>query len=375
MTPRDARALRIGVNALYLLPGVVGGTEIYLRSLLRALAEIDASNQYLVFTNRETASDLVPSAPNFLMMPQRVRASHRPARILWEQAVLPSAAARARVDVLFNPGFTAPLATRIPQVTVFHDLQHVRHPEHFRRFDLLFWRLLLYGSAHRSRLILADSEATAADVRRHYRLPDARVRVVPLGVDPAFFELAARRAPEPFLLTVSTLHPQKNLDRLLHAFAAFHRKRPEFRLVICGVHGLAAQDLHALRRTLGLDEAVDFPGWIPREDLYDLYRRAWACVLPSTFEGFGLPLLEALAAGVPTACSDIEPLRSMAGDAAVRFDPLDAAALTAAMRRFSDDSPLRARLTAAGLQRAAAFSWRATAEGTLYAMRAAARPE
>src|ERR1039457_4581864 len=221
------RPLRIGVNALYLIPGGVGGTEIYLHELLRALAEIDARNEYFVFTNRETGPDLVPQQPNFHGMPQRVRARFRPARIVWEQTVLPLAAARpgldallnpgvlplaaARLglDALLNPGFTAPVYCGCAAVTVFHDMQHKRHPEHFRRLDLLSWRMLLFASAHRATLLLADSDATRADVLRYYRLPAGKVRAVRLGVDQVFFGL--RRAPEKLLLTVSTLHPHKGL--------------------------------------------------------------------------------------------------------------------------------------------------------------------
>src|SRR5947209_758428 len=121
--------MRIGVNALYLIPGRVGGTETYLRALLAALAEIDRFNEYFVFTNRETASDLVPQRPNFTHVPQRVRATSRPARLLWEQTELPRVVRQLRIDVLFNPGFTSPIVCAAPQVTVFHDLQHKRHPE------------------------------------------------------------------------------------------------------------------------------------------------------------------------------------------------------------------------------------------------------
>jgi glycosyltransferase involved in cell wall biosynthesis len=363
------RPLRIGINALYLIPGGVGGTEIYLRALLPALAEIDRGNEYFIFTNRETGPDLVPQAPNFRQMPQAVRAARRPARILWEQTALPLAAARLRLDVLFNPGFTAPLLSASPQVTVFHDLQHKRHPEYFRWFDLPFWRLLLYGAAQVSRLLLADSEATEADLLRYYRLPAAKVRVVPLGVAGDFFDLAGRRRPEPFLLAVSTLHPHKNLDGLLRAFAVFRRDHPGFRLVVCGMHGFFTGPLAALREELGLKDVVEFPGWIPRSALYDLYERAWAFVYPTLFEGFGLPVLEALAAGVPSACSAIEPVAGIAGDAAVLFDPRDPMAIAEALRRITDDLELRGRLAAAGPRRAAGFSWKATAEATLRALR------
>ena len=367
--------LRIGVNALYLIPGGVGGTEIYLRGLLAGLAGIDPANQYFIFTNRETGPDLVPQRPNFQRLPQPVRAVSRPARIVWEQTALPLAAVRHSLDVMLNPGFTAPIFCPCPQVTVFHDLQHKRHPEYFRWFDLPFWEFFLFWSAQVSRLLLADSAATAADLLEYYRLPESKVRVTRLGVDPIFFDIARRRHPEPFLLSVSTLHPHKNVDGLLRAFARFRRMRPEFRLVVTGMHGFSAGPLYDLRDSLGLQNAVEFPGWIPREDLHDLYARAWAFICPSLFEGFGLPLLEALAAAVPTACSRIEPLSGIAAGAALEFDPLDIDAIAEAMLRIACDDPLRAQLAEAGPRRAAQFSWPATAEATLAALRSVAQPE
>lgn len=359
--------MRIGVNALYLIPGGVGGTEIYLRSLLAALAEIDSRNQYFVFTNRETGAGLAPKAPNFVTVAQPVRASSRPARLLWEQTALAAAALRLRLDVLWNPGFTAPLACPCPQVTVFHDLQHKRHPEYFRWFDLPFWNFFLFWSAHVSRLVVAVSDATAADVRKFYRLPESKLRVIPSGVDPVFFDVGRRRRPERFLLAVSTLHPHKNLDGLLRAFAEFRKTHPDFRLVVCGMHGFFSGPLHELRERLGLADSVEFPGWLPLEEVYDLFARAWAFLYPSHFEGFGLPVLEALAAGIPSACSKIEPLVGIAGDAALLFDPAAAEAIAEAMRRLVEDEPLRERLAAAGPVRAAEFSWRAAAEGMLRA--------
>jgi len=368
--------MRIGVNALYLIPGGVGGTEIYLRSLLGALAKIDTSNEYLVFTNIETGVDLIPTQANFAVVDQRVRARLRPARILWEQMVLPVSAARRRVEVLFNPGFTSPILASCPTVTVFHDLQHKRYPEHFRWFDLPFWRLLLYGSVRRSSLLIADSESTRADLLRFYRVDDSKVRLAPLGVDPEFFEIGRRRHRDrqgaPYLLCVSTLHPHKNLDRLLRAFADFHAVRPHFRLVIAGLRGFYARDLEQLRNSLHLKDAVSFTGWIPRQQLYKLFADATAFLYPSTFEGFGMPLLEALAAGLPTACSNIEPLARNAVDAALKFDPNNTSAIYDAMLRITEDAPLIDRLRQEGPIRAAEFSWEATARATLEALAAAA---
>jgi glycosyltransferase involved in cell wall biosynthesis len=365
--------MRIGVNALYLIPGKVGGTEIYLRNLLRALAEIDSANEYFIFTNRETGKDLAPRQANFQLVRQPVRATFRPARIIWEQTILPLSIAARDVDVLLNPGFTAPIVCGCPQVTVFHDMQHKRHPEHFRWFDLPFWNALLFWSAHVSACVIADSDATLADIERFYRLRSSKIRAAPLGVEPEFFQIARARHPEPFLLSVSTLHPHKNLDGLLRAFAEFHRDRPEFRLVIAGLRGFEAVNLERLRAKLGLTDAVEFTGWITRQKLYDLYGRAWAFIYPSTFEGFGLPVVEALAAGIPTACSRIEPLSSTASDAALQFDPNQDSALIEAMNRIVNDDHLRAKLSAAGPKRAALFSWRTTARLTLDALLEAAQ--
>jgi len=371
---KDIRPLRIGVNALYLIPGRVGGTEIYLRSLMIALAEIDSENQYVVFTNRETGPDLVPARSNFQCVPTSIGASFRPARILREQIDLPLAAARRHLDVLFNPGFTAPIFCPCASVTVFHDLQHKRRPELFRWFDLPFWRILLYASAYRSTHLLAISEATRADLLHFYKIAPEKVTVAPLGVDPVFFDVGEhRRLADPYILAVSTLHPHKNLDGLMRAFAEFRKTRPEFRLIIVGLRGFYAPALEKLRTSLGLSEAVRFTGWIPRAELYDLFAGAAAFIYPSTFEGFGLPVLEALAAGIPAACSRIEPLSSMAGPAALQFDPRDPSAILEAMVRITSEDVLRARLSAEGPIRAKEFSWERTARLTLDAITASVR--
>ena len=262
------KRLRIGVNALYLIPGGVGGTEVYLRCLLKALAEIDSSNEYVIFTNRETSADIAPARPNFSIAPQPVRAERRPARILWEQTGLPMALRRHGIDVLFSPGFTSPAVCPCPTVTVFHDLQHKRHPEYFRWFDLPFWRLLLWQSAHGSTRLVAVSEATREDLLRYYKLPPGKIRVVLHGVEEEFFEIGRRRIglqPEPYLLAVSTLHPHKNLDRLIRVFAQFRQARPQYRLVIAGLRGFHSGALERLIGELGLGDFVRLTGWLPRE--------------------------------------------------------------------------------------------------------------
>lgn len=347
--------MRIAINALYLIPGGVGGTEIYLRSLIDALEQEGATLR--VISNRETG----PLSRDPLVAP--LHATRRPARILFEQLRLPSLLRGC--DVLLNPGFTAPLLPGIPQVTVFHDLQHKRHPEYFRWFDLPAWRFLLWGAARRSARLIAVSEATRDDLLRYYPFlrPNA-IDVVPHGVEPALFALRARREPAPFLLCPSTTHPHKNHPLLLRAFARLRRHRPHLRLVLTGVRGFAQHEVLAEIERLGLSEAVTLPGWLPRAELLELFRTAGAVVYPSRFEGFGMPVAEALAAGVPVACSDIEPLRSIAAGNAHLFPPDDEAALAAAMQ---------AALAAPPPPAPEHLTWRRAAALTLQSLEAALR--
>jgi glycosyltransferase involved in cell wall biosynthesis len=341
---------RIGVNALYLIPGGVGGTEIYLRNLLDALAGIDPVNQYVVFTNRETGADLVPSQANFVHAPQDVRASFRPGRILWEQFVLPFAIRKHRIDVLFNPGFTAPIACGAPMVTVFHDLQHKRHPEYFRWFDLPFWKFFLWASMRRSRGLIAVSGATRDDLQRYY---GAQSQVIHHGVERQFFEIANRRQPKDYLLCASTSHPHKNLERLLRV----HRDAPGLPpLVITGVRGFAAAEVEKLA-----GKSVHITGWVPREELYELFRGARGFIYPSTFEGFGMPVLEAMAAGVPVACSGIPPLREIADSTVHYFNPASDDEIRDALRRLADGTIP----TQAAAERAREFTWEKAARKTL----------
>jgi glycosyltransferase involved in cell wall biosynthesis len=304
----------------------------------------------VIFTNRETGADLVPSQANFVHAPQPVRARFRPARILWEQLALPFSAYKHRVNVLFNPGFTAPILCGCPMVTVFHDLQHKRHPEHFRWFDLPFWNVLLGLSARRSRGIIAGSMASHDDFERYYKRP---ATVIHYGVEREFFAVAQRREPSDFLLCPSTTHPHKNLERLLRVHAQMNNAP---KLILTGVRGFAAEEIERLA-----GESVQILGWLPREQIYDLYRRALGLIFPSTFEGFGMPVLEAMAAGVPVACSDIPPLREIARSTVHFFDP-------ASDREIRDALLLLASgkiSTDAAHKRATQFSWEKTAYATL----------
>lgn len=369
--------MRIGVNALYLLPGGVGGTEIYLRELIRWLPQVAPADEFYVVTNRECEdAGLFRENPSRVhLVPTGISATSRPGRLQFEQFRLPLLARKLRFDVLLNPGFTAPAWCPCPCVTTFHDLQHKRHPEYFRRMDLLAWNLFLSLAAHRSRRILTVSDASAADFRRFYPKLRIPIDVTPLGARDSYFTL---RPPghreEDYLLCVSTLHPHKNHARLVRAFSRWRKRTgANTRLVLAGLRGFAAEAVERSIEDCGASNFVTITGWIPAERLDALYRDASAFIFPSLFEGFGIPVVEALACGLPSAVSDVEPMRSHAADAALLFDPHDEASIEEAIGRILGDQPLRDRLRMRGPSVAARFRWEETARLTATSLHAAVR--
>ena len=235
--------------------------------------------------------------------------------------------------------------------------------------------MFLYASARRSTLIIAVSEATRQDFIAHYKVEAARVRMVHHGVEPEFFGIRERfrgDRRQRYILTVSTLHPHKNFRRLLLAYAEFAEKRKDVNLVIAGLRGFDSDQIDQLIAELGLREKVRCTGWIPREELYALFGGADAFIFPTTFEGFGMTLLEGLAAGLPVACSGIEPLRTIAGNAALLFDPQSTDEITDALVRITEDEALRCTLCSAGPLRAREFNWDEAARLTLQVLTDAA---
>ena len=259
---------------------------------------------------------------------------------------------------MFNPGFTAPLLCPCPQVTVFHDLQHKRHPEYFRWFDLPFWNFFLFWSAQVSRLLLADSAATAGDLRRYYRMPESRIGWSGWAWTRCSSSWRRRRRPERFLLAVSTLHPHKNLDGLLRAFARFpDTAHPEYRLVVCGMHGFFTGRCRNCATGWACGIRSNFPaGFRAKTCTTCMPARGPSSILRCSKDS-GCRCWKAWRRRCPTACSDIEPIAGIAGGAALQFDPRDADGMAAALERIATDEGLRARLAEAGPRRAAEFSW------------------
>ncbi len=372
--------LRIGVNALYLIPGGVGGTEIYLRNLLSALAAIDRRNLYYVFTNRETGGDLSPKAENFRTVGGIVPARVRPLRLLWEQTVLPLQGLARGLHVVFSPGFTAPLASPARKVTVIHDLQHKRLPRNFGWVERQAWNFAVWSAIRASHRLVTPTEHVKTELAHVYGVQQDLVSVIPHGVEESFFGLkenaaygedllAEAKIPDRrYLLAVSTLNPHKNWERLLEAYGKLVAQGLDEHLVIAGLPGKSWDAIADRVKTGGLRERVHLVGWTPRPVLSALFKYAEALVFPSMFEGFGIPVIEAMAAELPVACSDIPVLREVAGDGAIFFDPLSVDRIAEAVMRVLSDAALRNQLVDRGRIRAEGFTWRAAAERTLAAL-------
>jgi glycosyltransferase involved in cell wall biosynthesis len=303
--------------------------------------------------------------------------AHQPlARILWEQSALPLALLRERADLVHGLVNVLPLATKTPGVVTVHDLSFLRMPERFPLAKRLYLGQLCQWSAHKARRVIAVSRQTADDLMRFFGVPAQKIEVVYNGasdrfspkIAPADF-CAQNGLPERFLLYVGTLEPRKNLERLIDAFAAWRAaaspQDQDVALVLAGAQGWFYDQIFGRVRALNLSHVVHFPGFVPAETLPDWYRTALAFVYPSLFEGFGLPVLEAMACGAPVLCSRAPSLLEVAGDAALTFAAEDTAALSAALVRLVGDASLRQDLRQRGLAQARHFSWTRCAAETL----------
>lgn len=376
---KAGRGLRIGINALYLLPGRVGGTETHIRNLVKWLANLDVLNEYFIFINSESAGVFEKIAPRMEVVPCRINAASRPARILFEQLILPFKVKRLKLDILLSTGMTAPLLCPAKSIVVIHDLQHVNQPDNFPWLHLQFLKSIIYLSAKSANALIAVSNCVKEDIVRHYGIPAERISVAYNAVDRLFFSepdekklLGIRKKyglPERFVLYIASSLPHKNYERLLGAFKILKGSDPSIRLVLIGARDYGHEAISRKIDALGLKGDVAFLGWLPFEDIPLIYSSAALFVFPSLHEGFGIPVIEAMASGVPVVCSGIGPLREVAGQAAFFVDPLDEADIARGMTEVLGDRALRERLVKEGRRRAADFSWEKTALDTLTALR------
>ena len=291
----------------------------------------------------------------------------------WEQFRLPRALAGDRLDVFFAPAYTAPLGLNVPVALTIHDLSFLAHPEWFAPRER--WRRgwLTRRSAARARVILTVSMFSKTEIVERLRVPEARVRVVPHGVrlpDGPPFTTAPR---EPLVLFAGSIFNRRRVPDLIRAFAPIAREHPGARLEVVGENrSYPRQDLAQVVTEAAVGDTVGLRAWVPDEELARLYGRARAFAFLSEYEGFGLPPLEALAAGVPPVLLDTPVAREVCGDAALYVAAGDREACTAALRALLFDETVRARVLAAAPAELARYNWARAASATIAAIRDAA---
>lgn len=364
--------MRIGINARTLAYGFGGPTE-YLRGLVTALLDLERGHEFVLF---------YPDAGHIGTWPRAVEVDLACRnRLAFDWLALPRALRRHRCDVVLLPSSNMPAGLPCPAVVTMHDLGYFHpHLRLYKRADTAYMRLALPYAARRAAGLLAVSAFTRDDLLRLTKATPERITLTPLACDPMYKAPAVPGAvaalrrrlglARDYILYAGNISPRKNLGTLLDAFAQVRDRLP-CDLAVTG--GLAwDEDFTARVARLGLAGRVRRLGHVPREDMPALYDGATALAFPSLFEGFGLPVLEAQARGVPVVCADATALPGTAGAGALCVAPHDAPAWAEALAAVATDGPLRQRLIAAGSANEAHYTWRRTAEATLAALEAAA---
>jgi glycosyltransferase involved in cell wall biosynthesis len=360
--------LRVGVDGrAFLSPA--RGIRRYTAGLVRALIELGEPIEVVALGGKDTSA--IPAGAGHVAEPP-----HPPTNLGWTLVGLPRAARRAGVDLIHSPAYTAPFWAGVPVILTIHDVSYARHPEWYPyRSDVLrrtFYRL----SARAATEIMTVSEFSADEIAAAYGIPRSRITVVPHGVGTAFAPAeSSARSPSlppgvstPFLLHVGDLHHRRNLGVVVQAVMEVRRAGGAGRalsLVLAGLDQGVGDALLAVASAAGAPEAVVRLGPVSEGGLLALYRSATALVYPSFYEGFGLPLLEAMASGTPVIASRAASMPEVLGDAGILLDPRDGPGWTDAISRVVSDEALRAKLRCRGLARAPQFTWQQAARTTL----------
>jgi glycosyltransferase involved in cell wall biosynthesis len=362
--------MRIAINTL-LLKRKPHGVGNYIKNLVWSLSRMDSTDEYLLLASRENLCHFEALPSNFEI---HLAPSHPAQRILWEQTVLPLQLLRNKIDLYHGPAFVVPFAKTCLRVVTIHDASFRLTPErhsHQRRF---YYRGIVPLIMKASDGIITVSRSAKSDLLDIAAVPEDKVSVIPLGVDPHFQPVTAphileriRRKyslPRDFILFVGMIEPRKNLETLLDAYLAYSLAA-RFDLVLAGSFGWGYSHLLRKIAASGAADRVRLPGYVEEADLPALYSAAAVFAYPSFYEGFGLPVLEAMACGTAVVTSSVSSLPEVAGTAALLADPHDSGALASALRCILSNATLRADLSRRGLERARSFSWIRTAEKTL----------
>ena len=380
LTACATQTLRIAIDA-HSVGARLGGNETYAINLIKALAEIDQTNLYTLYvTKRDAIERFANRWPNFTV---KQTLPHTP--LVRIPLTLSRELRRNPVDVL-HVQYTAPPLAPCPIVTTIHDLAFEHLPETFNRRSWMQLRLTVRRTARQSAQIITVSEYSRQDILNTYRIPSDQITVTPEAASEKFFpvtdaiELKAVRETygieRDYILSLCSIQPRKNLVRLVEAYCLLGKSSADVKppqLVLAGKRGWRDHEtLRAVQRESVARDIV-FTGYVAEKHLNALYSGATCFVYPSYFEGFGLPILEAMRCGTPVVAGNRTSVPEVAGKAAVFFDPFDTNSLVDAFQRLLPDPEYRATLSAKGLQRASEFTWKTTARLTLEVYERAAR--
>ena len=375
--------IRVGGNLLGLVPGEVGGSEEYTVGLLTALAESAPPGVELtLFVN----DDLAAAHPDLLAAHRVVQAPvpcrRRAVRVLVESTWLAAASRRARLDVMHHTGGTVPPVAPVPTVVTLHDLQPLARPERFRWLKRTYIKAVVPRSLRRARLVITLTDFTGQDAVMRCAVQPSRLRKVPFGVQPAGVgpspaTVAAIRRRHGLegrrlVLYPAITYPHKNHETLVRALSALVGDRPDVVLVLTGGVGPAEDLLSASIDAYGVRDHVARLGRVPADELDVLYRTAAVMAFPSDYEGFGLPVLEAMARGCPVVASTAGGLPSVTAGAALLVPSFDAHGWAVAIASVLDDEGRARSLIDAGRRRARDFPWSAAVDALVAAYRDAA---
>ncbi len=367
---------RIGINAALVSRTRSyrsAGISHYLFSLLRALRDLDAPEQIVAYFGPGLIPSEVAATPRFSALPARVPTNRPLARIAWEQLALPQHLKRDRVALLHSGTHAIPFAWRGPSLLTIYDLSFLLFPGVFRRANRTYLHWMVRYSARRADRVLAISDSTARDVQRLLGVAPERILRIYPGIDEQFkpiedrrvvYEFRQRRSlPEHFILCLATIEPRKNLIRLMDAYARIRQAgKHTYPLVLAGGTGPGHDAIARHVEELGLADSIRFGGYVPEDEKPLWYNAARLFVYPSLYEGFGLPVLEAIACGTPVITGNRSSLPEVLGDAGIVVDPEDVEHIAEAIGRGLDDDSFRERSLTEGPRQARQFSWRHAAE-------------
>ncbi len=344
------------------------GNEVYIRSLLRAFAEIDRESDFIAYLSGIEAEQSVPA--RF----QLRHVSPNPYRRLgWD---LPRGL-RADAPDLLHVQYTAPLSCAAPVVATVHDVSYLEHPEYFTAARRRQLQITVARTVRRAAKIITVSEFSRDAILRAYDIKYEKVHVIPNAANPDFRPVGRERARNnvrqrlgfdaPFVLSVGDLQPRKNHIGLITAFAKLLNNYPHLRhhVVFAGKETWYAAKVREAARHSGYADRIHFTGFVSDAELLDLYNACECFAFPSFYEGFGLPILEAMACGRAVACSNTASMPEVADGAGLMFNPHDSNDIAHALRDILIDPELRGRLERLGIQRAASFTWQKSARATL----------